>query len=156
MNINRKAFLDMLAYSEGTYNLGSHEGYDVIVGSTKTRGIFAKSLDRHPNVVVELSSTLWSTAAGRYQIIHPTWVGLNSKMKFSDFSADSQDSAALQLIRDAGALNEVDQGHIKVAIQLCKHIWASLPGAGYGQHENQVQNLLNYFNKRFSALDGDV
>jgi len=29
-----------------------------------------------------------------------------------------------------------------VAIDKCKNIWASLPGAGYGQHENSVDKLI--------------
>jgi len=29
-----------------------------------------------------------------------------------------------------------------VAIQKCNHIWASLPGAGYGQRENKLDDLL--------------
>jgi len=153
VNINRTVFLDLIAFSEGTSNQGHHAGYDVIVGSTERRGIFAKSLERHPNVVVELSASLWSTAAGRYQIIHPTWLLLERRWDLPDFEKASQDKAALGLVSDARALGEVDAGHIEKAITLCAHIWASLPGAGYGQHENTMPDLLNFFHERFSQLE---
>jgi len=34
MNTNRKAWLTMIAVSEGTQNIGNQSGYNVIVGST--------------------------------------------------------------------------------------------------------------------------
>jgi hypothetical protein len=51
-----------------------------------------------------------------------------------DFSPASQDRLAIQLIRERGALEDLQQGRIERAIYRCRNIWASLPGAGYGQH----------------------
>ena len=50
-----------------------------------------------------------------------------------DFSPKSQDAVALQQIKERGALPMIDRGDIRQAIDCCSNIWASLPGAGYGQ-----------------------
>ena len=47
-------------------------------------------------------------------------------------SPKSQDAVALQ-IKERGALPMIDRGDIRQAIDRCSNIWASLPGAGYGQ-----------------------
>ena len=43
---------------------------------------------------------------------------------------------ALQQIKERGALPMIDRGDIRRAIDRCSNIWASLPGAGYGQFEH--------------------
>ena len=40
---------------------------------------------------------------------------------------------ALQQIKERGALPMINCGDIRQAIDRCGNIWASLPGAGYGQ-----------------------
>ncbi len=65
LNLQRKAFLDMLAWSEGTDNGRQptrNHGYDVIVGGE----LFTDYSD-HPRKLVTLNPKLKSTAAGRYQ-----------------------------------------------------------------------------------------
>ena len=44
---------------------------------------------------------------------------------------------ALQQIKERGALPMIDRGDIRQAIDCCSNIWASLPGAGYGQFEHK-------------------
>ena len=44
---------------------------------------------------------------------------------------------ALQ-IKERGALPMIDRGDIRQAIDCCSNIWASLPGAGYGQFEHKA------------------
>ena len=39
----------------------------------------------------------------------------------------------MQQIKERGALPMIDRGDIRQAIDRCSNIWASLPGAGYGQ-----------------------
>lgn len=67
---NIVAFLDMLAWSEGTDN-GSQptkqNGYDVMVG-----GALFTDLSKHPAKLVRLNPKLASTAAGRYQFLSRT------------------------------------------------------------------------------------
>ena len=45
---------------------------------------------------------------------------------------------ALQQIKERGALPMIDRGDIRQAIDRCSNIWASLPGAGYGQFEHKA------------------
>jgi hypothetical protein len=63
---NVRAFLDMLALSEiGNKLLAeSDDGYNVIVGGQ----LFHSYID-HPRVRVQVKPGLWSTAAGRYQLL---------------------------------------------------------------------------------------
>lgn len=144
---NRTAFLDMLAFSEGTSACGHNNGYDVIVGSTPTLMRRMDSFDDHPRVTMQLNSKLWSSAAGRYQITAPTWAVLKLRLKLPDFSPDSQDKAALELIREKGAIVMIDAGKITDAIIACAPIWASFPGAGYNQHENSFSDLIDAYKK---------
>lgn len=133
---NIPAFLDMLAVSEGTAGHGD-DGYNVLVGGDLFHGY-----DRHPNVLVTLNSKgLKSTAAGRYQFLHRTWVSLQAKLGLADFSPRNQDLAAIELIRERHALDDVEAGRFDAAVAKCAPIWASLPGAGYGQHENSLSAL---------------
>ena len=49
---------------------------------------------------------------------------------------------ALQQIKGRGALPMIDRGDIRQAIDRCSNIWASLPGAGYGQFEHKADSLI--------------
>lgn len=147
MNIspNLKAFLDMLAWSEGTDNgrqQTQNHGYDVIVGGS----IFTDYSD-HPRRLVNLSTSLRSTAAGRYQLLSRYWDAYKKQLGLKDFSPDSQDAVAIQQIKERRALPDIESGDIKTAIGKCANIWASLPGAGYGQHEHKLDDLLSKYQK---------
>lgn len=135
MNRNRKAFLDMIAFSEGTSHLGDN-GYNVLVGGT-----LFDSYSDHPRKKVKLNSTLFSTAAGRYQLLSRYFDIYKKVLKLPDFSPESQDAIALQLIKECKALSDVDAGRFDDAVRKCRSRWASLPGAGYGQHENTLEDL---------------
>ena len=39
----------------------------------------------------------------------------------------------------------IDRGDIRQAIDRCSNIWASLPGAGYGQSEHKADSLIAKF-----------
>ena len=140
INAQRKAFLDMLAWSEGTDKPGQptkNRGYDVIVGGS----LFTSYAD-HPRKLITLNPRLKSTAAGRYQLLSRYWDAYRSQLGLGDFSPTSQDAVALQQIKERRALELIDNGNIRQAIERCSNIWASLPGAGYGQHEHKIENLL--------------
>ena len=55
---------------------------------------------------------------------------------------------ALQQIGERGALPMIDRGDIRQAIDRCSNIWASLPGAGYGQFEHKADSLIAKSKKR--------
>lgn len=140
--MNLKAFLDMIAHSEGTTRYGTEDGYNVLVGGT----LFTGYAD-HPRKLVTLSPKLKSTAAGRYQILARYFDAYKRTLGLTDFSPASQDAIAVQMIREQGALDDIDSGRFAEAVEKCKNIWASLPGAGYGQHENKLAALQDVFTK---------
>lgn len=57
----------------------------------------------------------------------------------------SQDAIALQQIKEQGALADIDAGRFDIAVGKVRKIWASLPGAGYGQRENKLEILRAQF-----------
>jgi muramidase (phage lysozyme) len=132
---NTAAFLDMLAVSEGTYGKGD-DGYNVLVGGKLFQGY-----DDHPRILVRINSKLKSTAAGRYQILKRTFDAYKELLGLKDFCPSSQDAIAIQLIKEQGALPDVKAGRFAEAVRKCNNIWASLPGAGYGQRENKLADL---------------
>jgi len=145
---NLRAFLDTIAYAEGTDRYGNNNGYDVIVG-----GELLSDFSDHPNKRVWLPAYgIHSTAAGRYQILHRFWKHYQVQLGLPDFSPDSQDRYAVQQIRERRAYDDVLSGRIADAIRKCANIWASLPGAGYGQREVAVQDLLDFYQQRGGAL----
>lgn len=141
---NLRAFLDMLAWSEGTSNsrYTKNDGYDVIVGGIDSPNTFSSYVD-HPGVLVTVNRNgLKSTAAGRYQLLHRYWKIYKDQLGLKDFSPASQDAVAIQQIKERRALADIEAGRIESAIEKCKNIWASLPGAGYGQKEHGVAPLV--------------
>ncbi len=133
---NIRAFLLMIQYAEGT--LGTN-AYRMMYGG----GLFF-SFRRHPNQMITKGG-FTSTAAGAYQFLYRTWVDLEKQLHLPDFSPSSQDRAAIELIRRKGALEDGRTGRIKVAIYKCRKVWASFPGAGYGQSERNLKALLQAY-----------
>jgi muramidase (phage lysozyme) len=149
MSPNLKAFLDTIAYSEGTDNgiqKTNDRGYDVLVGG----GLFYSYAD-HPRKLIVLRQGLASTAAGRYQLLARYFDAYKKQLNLTDFSPASQDAIAIQQIKERKALPDIEAGYIGVALEKCRNIWASLPGAGYGQHENELHVLLDKY-KKFGGM----
>lgn len=140
---NRQAFLDMIAFSEIGQGLlkVSDRGYNVIVGSTPAKPDLFTGYADHPRKLVDLGKGLKSTAAGRYQLLARYFDAYKRTLSLPDFSPASQDAIALQQIRECRALDDIDAGRFDQAVPKCARIWASLPGAGYGQHENSLSDL---------------
>ncbi|WP_124982965.1 glycoside hydrolase family protein [Ralstonia solanacearum] len=141
---NVAAFLDMLAFSEGTDNGRQptrDHGYDVVVGG----GLFVGYAD-HPRQRIWIPRINdWSTAAGRYQLRARYCNPYRKQLGLVDFGPAAQDAIAVQQIRERGALPDIQAGRLAVAIAKCKNIWASLPGAGYGQHEHKFETLREQY-----------
>ena len=64
------------------------------------------------------------------------------QLGLKDFSPKSQDAVALQQIAERGALPMIDRGDIRQQSTVAANIWASLPGAGYGQSEHKADSLI--------------
>jgi len=143
---NVAAFADMLAVSEGTDDGRQRTkcmGYDVLVGG----GLFT-DFSAHPGVMVQIlkprpdgTGGLKSSAAGRYQFLRGTWAEMSALLKLPDFMPESQDLACVQLFKRRGAFGLIQQGRFDEAVAACRKEWASLPGAGYGQHEQKIGRL---------------
>jgi muramidase (phage lysozyme) len=145
-----KAFLKMIRWAEGTDGV---DGY-----RTQYTGAKFDDFSDHPRKV--LCSTfngkkLCSDASGAYQIMSiPTWdgqwvdgekrIGLKEKLKLKDFSPQSQDLAAIDLLKDAGAIALIEKDDIAGAIAKSCSIWASLPcfdGDTQGAYSQSIKPL---------------
>jgi len=139
---NIRAFLLMIQYAEGT--LGTN-AYRMMYGG----GLFF-SFRQHPNQMITKGG-FTSTAAGAYQFLYRTWAELQKQLQLPDFSPSSQDRAAIELIRRKGAFEDVQAGRTAAAIYKCRKVWASFPGAGYGQSERSLQSLLQAY-RQFGGI----
>lgn len=149
---NVVAFLDMVAVSEGTDDGRQptmDHGYDVLVGGKLFTGY-----DDHPNVLVRLNPSLSSTAAGRYQILYRFWPHYKALLKLPDFGPLSQDRYAIQQLKERRAIAGIQGGRFDEAVAKVRNIWASLPGAGYGQHEQRIERLRDAYVRAGGTLAG--
>lgn len=145
---NVLAFLDMIAFSEGTKTSPAtkNDGYDVIVTGIDEKPEVFTNYATHPfangrpSKVIN-SKGLKSNASGRYQFMLKDWAHYKALLKLPDFGAESQDRWAIQLIRERRAIPLIQSGNFAAAVAVCSNIWASLPGAGYGQRENSLSSL---------------
>lgn len=135
MNNYQKAFLDLLAYYEGTYGI-SQNGYDVLFSpGTNLRIIQGWTVDTiiiHGGPKWEIAipnSSNFSSAAGRYQFIIETWIENNNKIN-APMTKINQDNAALKLAKkilgenfDFNIKDETQMGQIRLKL---KSTWTSL------------------------------
>jgi len=148
---NLDAFLTMIAISEGTEFVGDH-GYNCVVGSTPAHPHLFENYADHPRIAVRLSPTLTSTAAGRYQILERFYDAYKASLGLPDFSPESQDAIAVQMVRERHALDDVMGGRFESAVAKCTSIWASLPGNTYGQHQNTLASLQSAYTQSGGTL----
>ncbi|WP_082709934.1 glycoside hydrolase family 24 protein [Burkholderia sp. TSV86] len=149
---NRKAFLDMLAVSEGT-NISPaarNDGYDVIVARIDGVPEILTDCSTHPFGRGRASKRinnrgLESNASGHYQFMLKDWSYYRKLLNLPDFGPASQDSWAIQLIKEHNALSLIDAGNFDLAVYRVGNLWASLPGAGYGQLENSLVALRQVY-----------
>ena len=144
INNQRKAFLDMLAWSEGTDNgrqKTRNHGYDVIVGGE----LFTDYSD-HPRKLVTLNPNSNQQAPDATSFF-PVGGMPTAQAGLKDFSPKSQDAVALQQIKEVRFTYDWSR-HIRQAIDRCSNIWASLPGAGYGRSSIRLTAWLQNSKKR--------
>jgi len=145
MTPGQKAFLSMIAWSEGTSTIaGSDDGYNVLVGGT----LFHSYAD-HPRQKVWIERIKdYSTAAGRYQLLERYYDFYSKQMHLPDFSPENQDIIAMEQIKECHALADIANGDIGIAVHKCSRIWASLPSENYlNQFHNKLPDLLGVFVK---------
>lgn len=158
---NVTAFLRTIVFAEGTARdprTGrALDPYRVCYGYAHT----VKDMSDHPALTGEWkgerlpadmcrragypNGVCYSSAAGAYQIIKPTWVRLKARLGLTDFGPGSQDLAAIDLIRSRGALSDVLAGRFDAAVRKCSVEWASLPGNLAGQPQRRRDDLVTAF-----------
>ncbi|MES2729909.1 MAG: glycoside hydrolase family 104 protein [Pseudomonadota bacterium] len=152
------AFLDMIAFAEGTSTSPATKckGYDVIVTGEDRKPEVFTDFSQHPFAGGRKSKViregLTSNAAGRYQFMGRYWLHYKAALSLPDFGPASQDKWAIQLIRECRAIDLVESGNIVAAIVACKSRWASLPGAGYNQKEHKAADLLAAYTRAGGVL----
>jgi muramidase (phage lysozyme) len=147
MNIDakEKAFLDLIAWSEGAK-------YDTIVTGVDGASTFT-DFSTHPfangkpailvrEPCVAFPKGLYSTASGRYQLMLRWWLPYKTLLGLTDFSPASQDAIALQQIRERRAIALIEAGNMDLAVEACNNIWASFPGNNYGQGGRSLEGML--------------
>lgn len=140
---NGPAFLDCIAFSEGTYKVGDR-GYNCIVTSTPAKPVLFSDYSSHPKRLMTMiikGNEVKSTAAGRYQLLYRYWVAYSKSLKLASFEPVNQDRIARQQMIERGALALLEKDDFYGALVACKNIWASFPGAGYNQHEQKIETL---------------
>lgn len=151
MTPERRAMLNTIRYSEGTWVNGHPMGYQMLFG-----GSYFPRMDRHPDRVM-YSSRYASAAAGAYQFMPPTWDMVSRALSLTDFQPISQDQGALFLIKRRGALALVDRGEFtpELTARLAPE-WASFPtlagSSYYGQPVKRFADLKRFYEDNLAQL----
>lgn len=169
---NVPAFLDMIAFAEGTSTsrYTKDDGYDVVVLGSNSPKVFT-DYKRHPNVLVTvreekrspasgavMQTQLKSTAAGRYQTLKRYADAYTTTLKLPDFGPLSQDLIAIRMLKEQGALPLIEAGDFAGAVAKVNNIWASLPGDVYGQrgvYSPKLEQLQAVYQKAGGSLNGE-
>ena len=141
------AFLSMIAFAEGT-----GDRYDITYDYHIIR-----DFDRHPNVVIR-GGRYYSSAAGRYQFLASTYKEMQEKCDdVIDFTPPSQDAAAICML-DLKGVNHHEEiktpATFKEEVSKVAKVWASLPGAGYGQPERKLERLWRIYREGLATERG--
>jgi len=145
---NVVAFLATIRHSEGTDK--APDPYRVVFGYTQT----ISDLSDHPAITGEwpgahytniVGHEIFTTAAGAYQMIRPTWSNLKTRLALADFTAPSQDAAAIELIRQVGAIALIQNGYLNEAVAACHNLWASLPSSSANQPTVSFADLTDAY-----------
>lgn len=130
----------MIAFAEGTWGEGAPR-YDITFGYQPI-----KDLSRHPDRVVR-GDRYSSAAAGAYQFMPDTWARAQKALGLKDFGPQSQDKAALQLLRWRGVDPDRDPITRETVAKVARE-WASLPTlegrSAYGQPVKSFEALQKF------------
>lgn len=153
---NRRAFLEgVLAGCEGTQG---EEGYRALFGWRPGNGKVFTSFADHPRIFVDYTDQSGkrtrTSAAGKFQATWTTWQDFIRERGPHDFSPASQDEFALWLIQKCSALDDVDAGRLRAAIDKCGGRWASLPSATVPQPRRTYEFCERQFLAAGGVLEG--
>ena len=140
-NPNVQKYLDFLGQAEGA-------DYNTVVG-----GSTFNDYSQHPNVVGLRTEEGPSTGAGRYQFTNTTWNDIAPKLGLKDFSPMSQDLAAIELIKQKGAYEDIKRGDFDAANKKLGGVWASLPSSPYSQPKRSQEFVDKHLGKSSKFVD---
>lgn len=130
-NPNVRRYLDFIGQAEGA-------DYATLFGGKQMT-----DFSRHPNIRANFTETTGkknvTTAAGKYQFLNSTWNGLQKQLDLKDFSPQSQDLAAIELLKQSKSLGDIVAGNFGQAIEKTGKVWASLPSSTYNQGKRSWQ-----------------
>lgn len=146
---NRAIFLALIREFE------TGDKYDLIYGGQRFL-----SFSDHPRKYVPIRiagyAGKYSSAAGAYQFIASTWDALKRALGLTDFSPASQDAAALELLRQTGALALIDSGDFDGAMRRAATQWASLPYSAAKQNPKSIEAANTLITRLASATSDYV
>ena len=122
---NVKAFLDTIAWSLRRVPGNSYR--------LKINDEEFSSFEKHPREKIcgafygVDKEKVCADSAGRYHITSETWDSLSQRLKLKDFSPESQDTAVVELLRETGALNDIEEGSLETAIYKAAPDWVTFP-----------------------------
>ena len=122
---NVKAFLDTIAWS--LRRIPSN-GYKLKINDEEF-----SSFKDHPREKIcgafygVDKEKICADSAGRYHITSETWDALSKRLKLKDFSPESQDMATVELLREEGALKDIEAGNFEAAIYKAAPDWVTFP-----------------------------
>lgn len=138
--IRQRAFLDTIAYAEGSK-------WDICYGGYKAN--YANK--SYPCPRRKLNG-ITSSAFGAFQILDTTWRANADKDCKSNYNKLCQIKIANKLLKNGGISKLVKTGKITHAIYKSSRIWASMPTSrgksAYGQPSHKVNKLLGYYNHK--------
>lgn len=146
-----KAFLWTIRKCEGT---AYEDGYNYLFGSTPKNSIRFSGNSTHPRIHRPFGKTT-STAAGAYQIMHRTFEDLVKIVGLTDFSPQTQDIFAVQLLGRRGAISLILNNEIEKAFLACNKEWASLPLSPYNQNPKDMDTTMKYYNDELNRLENE-
>lgn len=141
---NMETMFRIIAKSEGA-------GPNTLVG----KGAFNNDLtdlSKHPNKVGMVTKDGPSTAAGFAQINKPTYDDVAPKLGITSFDLPAQKKITAELIRMAGAKEDVEAGRYEEAAKKLGGRWQSLPS---GKSKNQPKHTWEEFNRIVKAAEAE-
>ena len=145
---NIKAFLVATSKAEG----GDYDfKYGAVKGKKNDKWRFT-DFSTHPGPGFGGSTT----AAGMYQITIATWREHSGKMGLTDFSKETQDLIAVELLRSVRVIDKLKAGDVAGSLLPAARKWAAIPqGPGLkGRHSDQPSVTYETFIEWYKAAGG--
>ena len=144
INNQRKAFLDMLAWSEDWWRTSENQKSPRFWRHCRRRAIYrildhpSQTCHAKPKTQINRRRTLPASFPLVGCLPQATWPARLLSEKVRTLWQYNR-------IKECSAFAMIDRGDIRRAIDRCSNIWASLPGAGYGQFEHKADGLIAKF-----------